>query len=153
MLELRFVDAENTDFHDLTAKLDEYYFMLVGDVEKRYAKYNLPHLFNCRIVAYQDDAPAGCGAWKKIDGTTFEVKRIYIAPEFRRQGIASAIIEALEQDAAKHGFARAILETATMTEDSAALYFKLGYHEISYYGSPAGAENCRCFEKTLGEEP
>ena len=53
MLELRFVDAENRDFHDLTAALDEYYFMLVGEVEKRYAKYNLPHLFNCRIVAYE----------------------------------------------------------------------------------------------------
>ena len=54
MLELRFVDAENRDFHDLTAALDEYYFMLVGEVEKRYAKYNLPHLFNCRIVAYEE---------------------------------------------------------------------------------------------------
>ena len=75
MMELRFVDAENTDFHSLTARLDEYYFMLVGDVEKRYAKYNLPHLFNCRIVAYKDGAPAGCGAWKQIDETTFEVKR------------------------------------------------------------------------------
>ena len=89
MMELRFVDAENTDFHSLTARLDEYYFMLVGDVEKRYAKYNLPHLFNCRIVAYKDGAPAGCGAWKQIDETTFEVKRIFIAPEFRRQGVAS----------------------------------------------------------------
>lgn len=67
MLELRFVDAENRDFHDLTAALDEYYFMLVGEVEKRYAKYNLPHLFDCRIVAYEDGKPAGCGAWKKID--------------------------------------------------------------------------------------
>ena len=66
MMELRVVDAENTDFHSLTARLDEYYFMLVGDVEKRYAKYNLPHLFNCRIVAYKDGAPAGCGAWKQI---------------------------------------------------------------------------------------
>ena len=84
MLELRFVDAENRDFHDLTAALDEYYFMLVGEVEKRYAKYNLPHLFDCRIVAYEDGKPAGCGAWKKIDEGTFEVKRIYIAPEFRR---------------------------------------------------------------------
>lgn len=67
MLELRFVDAENRDFHNLTAALDEYYFMLVGEVEKRYAKYNLPHLFDCRIVAYEDGKPAGCGAWKKID--------------------------------------------------------------------------------------
>ena len=85
MMELRFVDAENTDFHSLTARLDEYYFMLVGDVEKRYAKYNLPHLFNCRIVAYKDGAPAGCGAWKQIDETTFEVKRIFIAPECRER--------------------------------------------------------------------
>ena len=140
MLELRFVDAENRDFHDLTAALDEYYFMLVGEVEKRYAKYNLPHLFNCRIVAYEDGKPAGCGAWKKIDEGTFEVKRIYIAPEFRRKGVASAVIAALEQDAA-----------ARTTEDSAALYTKLGYRVIPYYGSPAGAENCLCFEKNLGD--
>ena len=151
MLELRFVDAENRDFHDLTAALDEYYFMLVGEVEKRYAKYNLPHLFNCRIVAYEDGKPAGCGAWKKIDEGTFEVKRIYIAPEFRRKGVASAVIAALEQDAAKHGFTKAILETARTTEDSAALYTKLGYRVIPYYGSPAGAENCLCFEKNLGD--
>ena len=120
MMELRFVDAENTDFHSLTARLDEYYFMLVGDVEKRYAKYNLPHLFNCRIVAYKDGAPAGCGAWKQIDETTFEVKRIFIAPE-----------------------------SARTTADSAALSTKSGYHVIDYYGSPAGAENCLCFEKNL----
>ena len=151
MLELRFVDAENRDFHDLTAALDEYYFMLVGEVEKRYAKYNLPHLFDCRIVAYEDGKPAGCGAWKKIDEGTFEVKRIYIAPEFRRKGVASAVIAALEQDAAKHGFTKVILETARTTEDSAALYTKLGYRVIPYYGSPAGAENCLCFEKNLGD--
>ena len=93
MLELRFVDAENRDFHDLTAALDEY----------------------------------------------------------RRKGVASAVIAALEQDAAKHGFNKAILETARTTEDSAALYTKLGYRVIPYYGSPAGAENCLCFEKNLGD--
>ena len=82
---------------------------------------------------------------------TFEVKRIYIAPEFRRKGVASAVIAALEQDAAKHGFNKAILETARTTEDSAALYTKLGYRVIPYYGSPAGAENCLCFEKNLGD--
>ena len=78
-------------------------------------------------------------------------KRIYIAPEFRRKGVASAVITALEQDAAKHGFTKAILETARTTEDSAALYTKLGYRVIPYYGSPAGAENCLCFEKNLGD--
>ena len=149
MMELRFATPENPDFHALTAALDAYYFTLVGDVEKRYAKYNLPHLFDCRVVAYIDGVPAGCGAWKRIDEQTFEVKRIYIDPAYRQKGVASAIITALEQDAAAHGCSRAILETARTTADSAALYEKLGYQVIDYYGSPAGAENCLCFEKTL----
>ena len=151
-MEIRFVDADNADFLALVQQLDEYYFQVVGEVHRRYAKYNDPHLLNARMAAYQDGKAAGCGAWKKIDEGTFEVKRIYIAPAFRRKGVASALIRALEQDVAAHGYTRAILETARTTDDSAALYHKLGYREIAYYGSPAGAENCRCFEKMLTVE-
>ncbi len=148
-MELRFVDAENADFAALANKLDAYYFTLVGDVHLRYAKYNKPCLFGCRVVAYVNGRAAGCGAWKQVDGRTAEVKRIYIEPEFRRQGVATAVIGAVERDMAAHGYTRAILETAPMTGDSASLYLRLGYREIAYYGSPAGAENCRCFEKDL----
>ena len=120
MLELRFVDAENRDFHDLTAALDEYYFMLVGEVEKRYAKYNLPHLFDCRIVAYEDGKPGRLRRVEEDRRGDIRGQAHFIAPEFRRKGVASAVIAALEQDAAKHGFTKAILETARTTEDSAA---------------------------------
>lgn len=148
-MEIRFVDAENADFLALVQQLDEYYFQVVGEVHRRYAKYNDPHVLDARMVVYQEGEPAGCGAWKKIDEQTAEIKRIFVAPDFRRQGVASKLICALEQDAAAHGYTRAILETARTTDDSAALYHKLGFREISYYGSPAGAENCRCFEKAL----
>lgn len=148
-MEIRLVDAENADFLTLVQQLDEYYFEVVGEVHRRYAKYNDPHLLDARMVAYQDGKAAGCGAWKKKDDQTAEIKRIFVSKDFRRQGVASALIGALEQDAAAHGYTRAILETARTTDDSAALYHKLGYQEIAYYGSPAGAENCRCFEKAL----
>nr|WP_297283228.1 GNAT family N-acetyltransferase [uncultured Agathobaculum sp.] len=151
-IEIRFVDAENADFLALVQQLDEYYFQVVGEVHRRYAKYNDPHLLDARMVAYVDGKAAGCGAWKKIDAETAEIKRIFVSLAFRRKGVASALIRALEQDAAAHGYARAILETARTTDDSAALYHKLGFREIPYYGSPAGAENCRCFEKTLSVE-
>ena len=59
------------------------------------------------------------------------------------------IVTAMEQDAQEAGFRHFILETARTTMDSANLYFSLGYKEIDYYGSPAGAENCRCFEKNI----
>lgn len=148
-MEIKFVDAENADLHLLAAKLDEYYFEIVGEVHKRYAKYNDPHLFGCRAVAYIGGKPAGCGCWKRIDERSVEVKRIYVMPEYRRQGVASAVIGAVERDAAQHGYTHAILETARTTADSAALYLKLGYRVMLYYGSPAGADNCLCFEKEL----
>ena len=95
-MELRFVDAENTDLLELAGRLDEYYFSIVGEVHRRYAKYNDPHLFGCRLVVYEDGCAAGCGCWKRTDAHTVELKRIYVRPEYRRRGIAGAVIRALE---------------------------------------------------------
>ena len=148
-MELRFVPPEHPDFAMLTGKLDAYYIELVGDVHLRYAPYNLPHLFASRIVVYDRGEAVACGCWKDVDETTAEIKRIYVLPEHRRKGLASRMIAALEQDALSAGKRRIVLETARTTADSEALYLSLGYREIDYYGSPAGAENCRCFEKFL----
>lgn len=148
-MEARFVTAESQDFRDLAAKLDAYYFEVVGDVQLRYAAYNDPKHFDRLLVVYEGEIAVACGCWKQIDPTTAEMKRLYVLPAYRRRGIATLIMTTLEQDAAAAGFRHFILETARTTMDSAALYLSLGYHEIDYYGSPAGAEFCRCFEKNL----
>ena len=148
-MELRFVTAENQDYAMLAQKLDEYYFELVGDVQLRYAEANHPKNFACLVVVYEADAPIACGCWKAVDGQTAEIKRIYVLPEHRRKGAATLIVHALEKDLASTGRSRIVLETARTTPDSAALYSSLGYQVVDYYGSPAGADNCLCFEKHL----
>lgn len=148
-MEARFVTSASQDFRDLADKLDAYYFELVGDVQLRYAEYNKPENFNRLLVVYEGDTAVACGCWKQIDPTTVEMKRLYVLPEYRRKGVATLIMTTLEQDATAAGFHHFILETARTTMDSAALYLSLGYREIDYYGSPAGAEFCRCFEKSL----
>lgn len=148
-MELRFVDAKSTDFAALTKKLDEYYFELVGDVHLRYAEFNRPENFACLAVVYEDSVPIACGAWKVEDEHSAELKRIYVLPEHRRKGAAKLLIRALEEHAASTGRTRMILETARTTADSASLYLSLGYREMDYYGSLAGADNCLCFEKDL----
>ena len=148
-MEIRFVDPKNQDFAHLAELLDAYYFQLVGDVHLRYAAYNRPENFNCLTVVYEDNAAIACGCWKALDETTAEIKRIYVLPEHRRKGAASMIICTLEENISLSGYSRIILETARTTADSESLYLSLGYREIDYYGSPAGAENCRCFEKTI----
>ena len=148
-MKVRLVGPDSQDYAMLAQKLDEYYFELVGDIQFKYAEVNKPHNMNAVCVVYEGDEPIACGAWKKIDDETAEIKRIYVLPEHRRKGAASMIVTAMEADAVKTGRKRFILETTRTTADSASLYLSLGYEEIDYYGSPAGAENCRCFKKEI----
>lgn len=146
-MEIRMVGPESEDFHALAAELDAYYFTLVGDIQLRYAEPNRPENMTALAVVYEDGAPIACGAWKRVDGETAEIKRIYVSPEFRRRHVATALIRALEEDAAAAGYHKFILETARNTDQSHKLYFSLGYRLRDYYGSPAGEENCLCFYK------
>lgn len=148
-MELRFVSPKCPDYAMLAKQLDAYYISLVGDVHLKYAAVNDPKNMACIIVAYEGNTPVGCGCWKPVDEQTAEIKRIFVLPLYRRRGIASSIIDLLESHICASGYEKVLLETARTTDDSKALYLSLGYKEIPYYGSPAGAENCRCFLKEV----
>ena len=144
---IQFVGPASGDFRALAAQLDAYYVTLVGEIQNRYAEPNRPENMDALVVVYREGKAIACGAWKRREEQTAEIKRIYVLPEYRRQGVASALIQTLEDHAAYCGCTKWILETARDTQDSHKLYLSLGYREMDYYGSPAGAENCRCFYK------
>ena len=148
-MKITFVPASSPDFRALAAKLDAYYFSLVGDIQHRYAEPNRPENMTALAVAYEDGLPVACGAWKRLAETKAELKRLYVLPEYRRRGVASALIAELEADAAGAGVRHMILETAVDTADSHRLYLSAGYVRTGYYGSPAGEANCLCFAKEL----
>lgn len=148
-MQIVFVSAASRDFRDLAEKLDAYYFSLVGEIQNRYAEPNRPENMTALAVVYEGETPIACGAWKRIDEDTAELKRLYVLPEYRRKGAASGLIEVLEAHAAAAGISRMILETAVDTTDSHKLYLSAGYQTMDYYGSPAGEANCMCFYKEL----
>lgn len=148
-MEIQFVQPNSADFRMLANLLDAYYFTLVGDIQLKYAEPNRPENMNALAVAYEGEKPIACGAWKAVDGEIAEIKRIYVREEYRRRGVAGALIRALEDSAAASGRRKLILETAVDTTGSHQLYLSLGYQLRDYYGSPAGAENCLCFHKEI----
>lgn len=148
-LKITFVSVDSRDFKALAERLDAYYFSLVGDIQNRYAETNRPENMTALAVAYEEGTPIACGAWKHIDETTAELKRLFVLPEFRRKGVARRMIAVLEGNAAAAGIRRMILETAVDTTDSHKLYLSAGYQVTDYYGSPAGAENCLCFYRDI----
>src|SRR4051795_12027587 len=49
------------------------------------------------LVAEVDGVPAGCGAWRVHGPGGVEIKRVYVAPGFRRRGLAQVLMSELEQ--------------------------------------------------------
>jgi GNAT superfamily N-acetyltransferase len=85
------------------------------------------------IIARLDGHPAGCGALRPIDATTVEVKRMYTRPDFRRKGVAQAILAEMDRVALELGYSALKLQTGPRQPEAAALYERVGYYPIPRY--------------------
>src|SRR5262249_40482153 len=78
------------------------------------------------VVAYADGRAVGCGAVRKLEERTAELKRMYVAPEARGKGIGRAVLEALEKEAKGMGVKRLLLETGIRQKSAEAMYRRAG---------------------------
>ena len=140
--------SENQDFIQLVKMLDEYLAYIDGDDHAFYDQFNkIDSLQHC-IVLFEEENPVGCGALKDYDAETAEIKRMFVIPEFRGKGYASAILNELEQWAKELQFKKVILETGTGQKEAIKLYTKT-YQQIENYGQYKDVETSVCFSKQL----
>ena len=78
-------------------------------------------------------AAVGCGAMV-VTPELGEVKRMYVRPEARGQGLARRVLGMLEQEAAVRGCTEYALETGPSQPEALALYERLGYQRCGPYG-------------------
>lgn len=84
-----------------------------------------------------DKQVAGCGALRRIDLETCEMKRFYVRPAFRGKGLGLELIHALMGAAREIGYARMRLDTLPSMTTAIALYRALGFQEIApYWANP-----------------
>lgn len=80
---------------------------------------------------------------------TGEVKRVFVAPTHRGQGLARLLMREIEERSRAAGLSRLILETGTKQHESLALYRSLGFEPIDRYGEYAWSSESLCFAKGL----
>jgi len=85
------------------------------------------------FVATLDDAPAGCGGVAFFDGFA-EVKRMYVRPAARGQGVARAILARLEAETRAANLAVLRLETGDKQIDALRLYRRYGFTDCAPFG-------------------
>lgn len=142
-------DGGNEDFAGLIKLLDEDLSGRYGALQKQYEKYNTTDRINDVVIVYKDNVPAACGAFKVYDSEAVELKRIFVAKEQRRQGLARLIVHELEESARRKGYGYALLETGIKQHEAIRLYKSAGYETIPNYGPYAGNTNSVCMRKAL----
>ena len=86
------------------------------------------------LLAEYDSHLAGCAALHKLDAEACEMKRLYLRPEFRGQGLGRSLTERILSEARAIGNQRVRLDTVEpVMKDAVAMYRKIGFKEIAPY--------------------
>ena len=155
MIDIMRTTSAHQDFATLVRQLDAALRARYGAAQDQYDRHNRLDTLDTVVLAYVDEgtpgrAAVGCGALRPYDPTSCEIKRMYVAPAYRRRGIAGQLLRELETWAAELGFARAILETGAKQVEAIGLYRKHGYQPIANYGPYVDHPMSVCLEKEFG---
>ena len=102
------------------------------------------------LIAYLDGVAVGCGAVRRLDEATAELKRMYVDQSARGRGIGRALVEALEGEARLLGVTKVVLETGTRLLPAIKLYESTGYARIPLFGEYLSSpDTSLCFGKSL----
>jgi GNAT superfamily N-acetyltransferase len=149
MLTINRTTSNNTDFQQLVAQLDAYLRVMDGDEHSFYAQYNKIDMLQQVVLCYNDEVAVACGAFKKYDEESVEIKRMFVVPEFRGKGAAAAVLSELERWAIELNYNSTVLETGKRQVEAVKFYQKSGYSVIPNYGQYIGIENSVCMQKLL----
>jgi putative acetyltransferase len=93
------------------------------------------------LAAWVDGEPVGCGAVRRMpaeaetDGAPYaEIKRMFVVPSARGQGVAGRVLARLESIVAAEGFARSLLETGRDQLVALRVYERCGYVRRGPFG-------------------
>src|SRR5271165_7124602 len=88
-------------------------------------------------LAWTADKAVGIVAYRPVERSICEMKRLYVLPRFRGTGLGRLLVEELVRDARSRGYRRMVLDTLPSMRPAQAVYSSLGFQPIpAYYDNP-----------------
>ncbi|WP_049971682.1 GNAT family N-acetyltransferase [Haladaptatus cibarius] len=114
------------DDDDFGASVEE---IVTGDLNRLESATITEPLF----LAFLDDEIAGSVQLKQLDETTAEVKRLYVKPAYRGEGLGRKLMEAMRREADADGYETLRLGVSPFHEKAQSLYRDLGFEFTEPY--------------------
>ncbi|WP_298364383.1 GNAT family N-acetyltransferase [uncultured Lutibacter sp.] len=149
MITFKRTNSKNRDFINLVKLLDADLKIRDGVEHGFYDQFNKIEGLKNVVIAYKNNLPLGCGAFKIHNENFVEIKRMYVSVNGRRRGIGSKVLAELERWAKELNYKKCILETGKQQPEAIALYKKSNYSITTNFGLYKNIENSVCFQKFL----
>ena len=95
-------------------------------------KYASPH-GRLLLAISEDGSAVGCVGLRPLNDETAEIKRLYVRPAFRIDGIGRKLMEYVLHEAKAIGYHLLRLDTVSSMVEANRLYDSLGFREIAPY--------------------
>jgi putative acetyltransferase len=100
------------------------------------------------VLAFVQEEAVGCAAIRLFDDYA-EVKRMYVKPAYRGNGIAHRLLDKLESLAQEAGIRVLRLETGTRQQEAMKLYERCGFKRCAVFGNYEDSPYSIFYEKQL----
>lgn len=102
-----------------------------GELSSLPGKYAAPS--GRLLLAWQDIEAVGCVALRALNGTSCEMKRLYVRSHVRGTNVGRRLAERICDEARAAGYTRICLDTLPSMVAAQALYESLGFKSIEPY--------------------
>jgi GNAT superfamily N-acetyltransferase len=147
------ITAERPDAPDAAALVEELeaYLTTLYPAAARHG-YSVAKLISEGVsffVLRCDGRAAGCGGIQLFGTEYGELKRMYVRPEFRGQGLGKQLLDHLTDFARRRDVGLLRLETGVHQHAAIRLYEHEGFHATGRFGTYGDAPLSRFYEKRI----
>lgn len=100
----------------------------LADIQAQYGEPN-----GCLLLVKNGDDAIGCVGVRRWEGDIAELKRMYLRPETRGQGLGRRLLQTALDQARSFGYRSIRLDTLPTMQAAIALYREFGFTDIPAY--------------------
>ena len=118
----------------LFSEYDDYMIHFLGDDKKYYTRYSKKEHLEKVWIAYVDNLPVGCIAFRRKAAGVGEVKRLFIQQDYRGRGISKVLLKTVADFAEREDCHTLYLDTRITLQPAFFIYRAFGFRVVFQEG-------------------